>query len=141
MVQSVWARLITPPDASGVLTPVTALYLAIFAVGFVVCAYVTGPAAAGIARNPVQLDGFRHWGGLGLWVFGAGLFFFAIRALQINPLTFGAPLWLLLSTIALVIYALRCAHWWRATYPTLVRLETTRAAENMPGELRLIADS
>jgi hypothetical protein len=131
----------TPPDASAVLTPLAAVFLAVFAVGFLVSAHVTGPAAVGIARNPVQLHGFRHWGGIGLWVFGAGLFFFAMRAFQINPLTLGAPFWLLLSAFALVIYAVRCLHWWRTTYPAQLRLETTRAAEDSPGTRRLIADS
>jgi hypothetical protein len=117
---TVWTRLTTPPDAAGVLTPFAALYLAVFAAGFVASAYVTGPAAEAIARNPAQLSGLRHWARIGLWIFGAGLFFFGMRALQINPLSFAAPIWLALSTIAAIIFIIRCASWWRITYPALL---------------------
>ena len=102
------------------LRPAAALFLAVFAAGFVVSAFLTAPAAARIARNPVQLYGFQHWGSVGLWVFGAGLFFFGVRALQINPLSFGAPIWLLLCVIALVVFLFRCVSWWRTTYPALI---------------------
>ena len=36
----------------------------------------------------------RKWGGWGVVVFGLGLFFSAIRALQINPFGFGRRAWL-----------------------------------------------
>jgi hypothetical protein len=38
-----------------------------------------------------------------MWVFGTGLFFFLIRLLQINPFTFGEPIWMWLSLLAVAI--------------------------------------
>jgi hypothetical protein len=40
---------------------------------------------------------------IALWIFGAGLFFFGVRALGINPFSFGAPIWLWLCLLALVV--------------------------------------
>jgi hypothetical protein len=108
----------------------TALFLVVFAVGFVLAAYVTGPAAEAITRDPTQLSGLRHWGGIGLWIFGAGLFFFGMRALQINPLSFAAPIWIVLSTIAALIFIIRCASWWRTTYPTLLARDANLPTAN-----------
>jgi hypothetical protein len=102
----------------------------VFAAGFVVSAYVTGPAAERIARDLAQLSGLRHWGGVGLWIFGTGLFFFGMRALQINPLSFGAPIWLLLCTTAAIIFTIRCASWWRTTYPALLLPQPNSSTAN-----------
>ena len=49
-------------------------------------------------------------------MFGAGLFFFGARVMQINPLSFGEPKWLVGSVVA-VIAAARCVDWWRTDYP------------------------
>ncbi len=37
-------------------------------------------------------------------LFGSGLFFFGVRALQIDPLRFAAPIWLVLSLVAVTSY-------------------------------------
>ena len=67
--------------------------------------------------NPVRIAGLRHWSHVGLWIFGPGLFFFGVGALQINPLSFGEPIWLVGSVIALVIAGYRCLRWWQTVYP------------------------
>jgi hypothetical protein len=37
--------------------------------------------------------------------------------LQINPLSFGAPIWLIVSILAVVFAATRCVDWWMTVYP------------------------
>jgi hypothetical protein len=59
----------------------------------------------------------RHWASIGLSVFGAGLFFFGVRVLQVNPLSFGEPKWLLGSLVVILFTAARCIEWWRTEYP------------------------
>jgi hypothetical protein len=54
---------------------------------------------------------------MGLWVFGAGLFFLGVRVIQINPLSFGEPKWLVGSIVAVIFAAARCLDWWRTEYP------------------------
>jgi hypothetical protein len=116
-MESLIAWLITPPAMGEVLDLFGALCLLIFAPGYVLTAYLAGPGAGRLGKNPVQAAGIKHWASIGLWVFGTGLFFFGARVLQINPLWFGAPIWLLGSIAAVIFAASRCLDWWRTVYP------------------------
>jgi hypothetical protein len=124
-MESLIAWLITPPAMGEVLDLFGALCLLIFAPGYVLSAYLAGPGAGRLGKNPVQATGIKHWALIGLWVFGTGLFFFGARALQINPLWFGAPIWLLGSTVAVVFATARCLNWWRTVYPAELALRVT----------------
>lgn len=121
-MESVWAWLTTPPAMGEILGPFAAVYLVVFAPGFVVSAYLAGPGAERLARTPVQFVGVSHWATVGLWVFGPGLFFFGVRTLQTNPLSFGEPIRLVGSVIASIVAAVRCAGWWRTVYPARLAL-------------------
>jgi hypothetical protein len=116
-MESLWTWLSTPPGTSDVLDPFGTLCLLLFAPGFVLSAFLSGPGADRLARNSIQLAGIRYWATIGLWVFGAGLFFFGVRLLQINPLAFGAPIWLIVSILSIVFAATRCVDWWITVYP------------------------
>ena len=99
-----WDYLTTPPASADVLDAFTILYLVLFLVGFVVCAYLyyrpwTKPFGRVFRRTSVMKAT-----GIGMWIFGIGLFFFLIRILQIDPISFGQPIWMWLSLIAAVIY-------------------------------------
>jgi hypothetical protein len=117
-MESLATWLGTPPTKNEVLDPFGAFCLLLHVPGFVVSAYLAGPGADRLAKNPIQLTGIRHWASIGLWLFGAGLFFVGVRAMQINPLSLGQPIWLLGSVVATVIVAARCVDWWRTVYPT-----------------------
>jgi hypothetical protein len=108
-----WSWLITPPGANNVFAPFGAAYFFIFSIGFVASSYLLGPGAELIAKNASKLEGLKRWATIGLWVFGMGLFFFGVRALQINPLWFGAPVWMVICVIALLAVASRFLIWWR----------------------------
>ena len=116
-MESLATWLGTPPTKDEVIDPFGAFCLLLLVPGFVASAYLAGPGANRLAKNPVQLAGIRHWASIGSLVFGAGLFFFGVRAMQINPLSFGQPIWLLGSIVAVVIAATRCVDWWRPVYP------------------------
>jgi hypothetical protein len=116
-MEPLWTWLSTPPPKGDVLDLFGAFSLLLFAPGFVLSAYLAGTGANRLGKDPVQLAGIRHWASIGLWVFGAGLFFFGVRVLQINPLWFGAPVWLLGSIVAVIFATARCLDWWRTVYP------------------------
>lgn len=115
-METPWTWLSTPPGKDQVLDLFGVICLLLFVPGFVVSAYLARPGAARLAKNPVQLAGIRYCASIGLWVFGVGLFFIGVRVMQINPLSFGEPKWLLASTIAVIFAAARCIDWWRTEY-------------------------
>src|SRR5215216_7693458 len=116
-MESHWTWLGTPPGKDDVFDLFGVVCLLLFVPGFVISAFMAGSGADRVAKDGVQLAGIKHWASIGLWVFGAGLFFFGARVLQINPLWFGAPIWLLGSIVAVIFAAVRCLDWWRTVYP------------------------
>jgi len=116
-MESLWTWLSTPPGKGEVLDPFGQFCLLLLAPGFVLSAFLAGPGAGRLAKDPVQLTGIKYCASIGLWVFGAVLFFFGVRVMQINPLSFGEPKWLLGSVVAIVFAAAHCVDWWRTEYP------------------------
>lgn len=98
-----WDYLTTPPTSDEVLDVFSIIYFVVFLVGFVAAAYVyyrpwTKPFGRIFRRKAV-----KRACNIAMWVFGVGLFFFLIRLLQINPLSFGEPIWMWLSVLAVVV--------------------------------------
>ncbi|MCC6315572.1 MAG: hypothetical protein IT337_16360 [Thermomicrobiales bacterium] len=71
--------------------------------------YLSGPAVRDVVPHPARRRMIRRLSEIAAMIFGSGLFFFGIRALQIDPLSLGAPIWLWLCLIALVVFALYAA--------------------------------
>ena len=97
-----WDYLTTPPASSDVFDVFTIVYLIVFLGGFVLAAYVyyrpwVKPLGKVFRRKSVMKAT-----GTAMWVFGIGLFFFLIRLLQINPISFGEPIWMWLSILGLL---------------------------------------
>ena len=116
-MEPLWTWLSTPPAKGEVFDLFGVFCILLFASGYVLSAYLAGPGADRLAKDPIQLTGIRYWATIGLWVFGSGLFFFGVRVLQINPLSFAAPIWLIVSLFAIVFTATRCIDWWLTVYP------------------------
>jgi uncharacterized membrane protein YadS len=106
-MKNIWDVLLTPPASDDVLNPLSVVYLVVFVVGFLVVAYWLrgegSPAAVASAAEEWSRSCLR----ICLCIFGAGLVFFAVRALQITPLFLGAPIWMILAVVALVVAAWR----------------------------------
>lgn len=97
-----WDYLTSTPASDDVLDAFTIVYLVVFLGGFVLSVYLnsrpwTKPFGSMFRRKSV-----KRASNYAMWVFGVGLFFFLIRLLQINPLSFGEPIWMWLSIMALV---------------------------------------
>ncbi len=98
-----WDYLSTVPGQNEVFGPLAIIYLAIFIVGFIFALVIYNNQGKQLFSNPAMYNLFRRWSGWAATVFGAGLFFFLIRALQINPFTFAMRFWMWVTLLALVV--------------------------------------
>jgi hypothetical protein len=98
-----WNYLTTRPGENEVFGPFAIVFLVVFVVGFILSTIIYSNGGKGIIPDPVLRRMARRWSGWAMTVFGLGLFFFAIRWLQINPLSFGLRIWLWLSVLALLV--------------------------------------
>jgi hypothetical protein len=112
-VDALRAWLLTPPPFNDVLDPFGSVFLIVFATGFVVCAYATRPEAIAGALDGGNRGRRTRCANAGVGIFGAGLFFFAIRALQLEDLPFGAPIWMVAAAVVAALFVIRCALLWR----------------------------
>jgi phosphoglycerol transferase MdoB-like AlkP superfamily enzyme len=96
-----WDYLSTVPGPNEVFGPLAILYLIVFVAGFVVTLLIYNNQGKQLFPNPVAYRLVRRWAGWALVVFGAGIFFFLIRALQINPFTFAMRFWMWVTVLAL----------------------------------------
>jgi cytochrome c biogenesis protein CcdA len=98
-----WDYLSTVPGPNEAFGPLAIIYLAIFAAGFAFSLMVYNNQGKRVFPNPVMFRIFRRWAGWASFVFGAGIFFFLIRALQINPFSFAMRFWMWMTLLALVV--------------------------------------
>lgn len=95
-----WDYLTTTPGPNEVFGPFAIVFLVVFGIGLITSIVVYSNGAKRVLRDPVLRRMARRWSGWAIAIFGTGLFFFAIRWLQINPLSFGMRIWLWLSWLA-----------------------------------------
>lgn len=95
-----WDYLTTRPGENEVFGPFAVLYLIAFALGFLASIVIYNGGARKLFPNPVLHRMARRWAAYALTIFGLGLFFFAIRALQISLLTFEMRIWMWLCILA-----------------------------------------
>lgn len=100
-----WNYLTTRPGENEVFGPFAILFLIAFAAGFLISIVVYNGAARKLFPNPVLHRMARRWAGWATAIFGFGLFFFAVRALQISLLTFEMRIWMWLSILAVFLFA------------------------------------
>jgi hypothetical protein len=112
-MSAIWTWLFSPPGYSSVIDPFTAVFVLVGGAGFVTSAYLAGPGGDRIALSERHLAQLRGRANAGLWIFGAGLVVFGVRALQIDALTLGAPVWLVASSVAVVLFLASTVRWWR----------------------------
>ena len=116
-----WDYMTTVPDTDQVFGPFAVVYLILFGLGFLVSVFLYNDGARRYIDHSLKRRILRRGAGIAMIVFGAGLFFFGIRVLQINPFTFGMRIWLWLSFLAALIMAAYFAYYLRVKYPPQLR--------------------
>jgi hypothetical protein len=113
-MESVRAWLLSPPDLNGVLDLFGSIYAIAFVVGFVASAYAARPMNVS-APDDLPLARLQsRRANIGTAVFGVGLFFLGIRALQLEVLLFSARIWMVASALVAAVFIIRCAVGWRS---------------------------
>ncbi len=112
-----WDYLTTVPGPNEVFGPFAVIFLIVFGIGFTISTAIYSGWGRYFISDPVLRRMARRWSGWAMTLFGLGLFFFAIRWLQINPLSFGMRIWLWLSWLALLAFALVIGWDIRKNYP------------------------
>jgi threonine/homoserine/homoserine lactone efflux protein len=113
-----WGYMTTPPGPGKVFDTFGIAFLIVFGLGFLVSLILTNDGARSFVKHPVARRVIRRFAGIGVTIFGAGLFFFGIRILEINPFTFGLPIWLWLCVLAALVMLLYFVYYARRVYPS-----------------------
>ncbi|HEY8447404.1 MAG TPA: hypothetical protein VIL01_09875 [Thermomicrobiales bacterium] len=111
-----WDYLTTVPGPNEVFGPFAVIFLIVFGLGFILSTAIYSGWDRRLIGDPVLRRMARRWSGWAMALFGIGLFFFGIRWLQINPLTFGMRIWLWLCWLALIIFGAYVAWYIRSNY-------------------------
>ena len=123
--------LTTRPTGDDVLDTFAVVSLVVFTLVLVVAGFYNArPWAAPLGDSFSKHFVRRATSMLG-WPAGLGLFFLIIRFLQIDPATFGRPIWIVLSLIALMVAAIVIA----MLAPKDRELKRLRKAGHRPSQL------
>src|SRR5690606_6991677 len=104
-----WDYLTTVPGPNEVFGVFSTIFLVVFVIGFVVSIILYNGWGRRVIKDPILGRMLRRWSAWALAIFTFGLFVFAIRWLQINPLNLGMRIWMWISWLALaalVVYAI-----------------------------------
>ena len=116
-----WDYLTTVPGTNEVFGPFAVVYLVVFGVGFLATVFLYNDGARRYTKNALKRRVIKRGSAIAMTVFGVGLFFFAIRILQINPFTFGMRIWLWFSLLAVLAMLGYFAYYLRTVYPEQLR--------------------
>ena len=116
-----WDYLTTVPGTDEVFGPFAVIYLIVFGFGFLASIFLYNDGARYYTKNALKRRLIRRASAIAMTIFAIGLFFFAIRILQISPFNFGMRLWLWVSMLALVGMVGYFAYYLWVKYPEQLR--------------------
>jgi hypothetical protein len=99
-----WDYLNTVPPSNNVVDAWSIIMLIVFAGGFLLSSLAFYKPGIPPIRGLFGRKSIEFAAGIGLWIFGAGLFFFLVQLLQIDPFTFGRRIWMFLTLIAAIAF-------------------------------------
>lgn len=94
-----WDYLTSAPATADALNNLAIFYAILFAGGFLISSIVSYHPRTPFVAKYFRRRQVTRTANIAMWIFGLGLFFFIIRILQINPLTVGNRLWMILMAV------------------------------------------
>ena len=116
-----WDSLTSTAGTDEVFNPFGITFLVLFGVGFLVSLFLYNDGARRYTEHSLKRRVLRRGASIASTVFGIGLFFFGIRALQIDPLGLGMRLWLWLSLLAVIVMFVYFYYYLRTAYRSELR--------------------
>lgn len=123
-----WDYLTTPIRQTETFGPLSIVYLVLFGVTFLACAYIYLDAGKRFSDHKIRRDTFRHGANVLMWITGIGLFFFAVRYMRFEFLSFERRIWMYLTFLVYTATVGYFAYYVRTIYPArLAAFEKQRA--------------
>jgi len=116
-----WDYLTTVPSTDEVFGPFAIFFLVLFGLGFLISVFLYNDGAKRYINHSLKRRMIRRGAGMATIVFAAGLFFFGIRMLQINPFNFGMRIWLWLCLLTALVMLAVFLYYLRTAYPSELR--------------------
>jgi hypothetical protein len=123
-----WDYLTAPIRETPTFGPLSITYVTLFTLTFLACAYVYLDAKHRFADHKLRRDMLRRGANILMWISGVGLFFFAVRYMRFELLTFERRIWMYMTflvyttTVAYFIYYVKTIY-----PPKLAAFERQRA--------------
>ena len=109
-----WDYLNTVPPSNDVIDGWSMVCLIVFAAGFLLASGAFYRPGMPPFRGKFRRKSVQFAAGVALWICGAGLFFFLVQLLQIDPFTFGRRIWMFLTLIATFAFVVVIGYrWWQ----------------------------
>lgn len=112
-----WGYLTASTRETPVFGPLSITYLIIFGGLFVLSAFAYFNAPRRFRADRIRRDAVRKGSEILMWVTGVGLFFFGIRAMQFEFLSFERRIWMYLSMLVLIAVLVYFGHYVRNVMP------------------------
>ncbi len=128
-----WDSLTAVPGTDEIGNSGALAFLLIFLFGFGFAVYLYNAGSRRFFRSRLRRRMIKRGAAIAMTVFGFGLFFYGIAALQINPFSLGVRFWLWMSVLAA---ALMVAYF--AFYIATSESITTSQTESVRGRTRAV---
>ena len=124
-MHALWHYLTAPVYQMPTWGPLSIAFLALFSVGFIATVVLYNDYGHLLRRRMSRLaaNTTRRFAGMAIPIFAVGLFFFAMRYLEVSALHLHMRLWLYLCAAALLGLVGYIAYYVRTDYPEQVKLE------------------
>lgn len=94
-----WNYLTSAPATADTLSNLAILYAIVFAGGFLISSIISYRPRTPFVAKYFRRREVAQATSVAMWIFGLGLFFFIIRILQVNPISFGNRFWMVLMAV------------------------------------------
>lgn len=112
-----WDYLTAPIRETPTFGPLSIIYLVLFGVTFLGCAFIYLDAKNRFADHKLRRDTFRTGTNILMWITAIGLFFFAVRYMRFELLSFERRIWMYLTFLVFTVVVAYFVYYMRTIYP------------------------